>query len=264
MNRKRLAKVVPQKNAVRIRPCFHWVILLLGILPSTRLAADDKGIAFFEQKIRPVLVQHCESCHSVSAQKAKKIQGALFLDSAAGIAKGGESGPLLVKGKPAESLLMKALKHDGLEMPPSGKLPDSVIADFAKWIDLGAPDPRIGEVAVQPKRTINLGEGKLWWAFQPLRSPSLPDAKKPIDGFIRQAQQAHGLKPNRQASREKLIRRAYFDLIGLPPTPDQVSAFLADKAPNAFEKVVDTLLANPAYGERWARHWLDAARFAES
>ena len=264
MNRKRLAKVVQQKNAVRIKPCFHWVILLLGILPSTRLAADDKGIAFFEQKIRPVLVQHCESCHSVSAQKAKKIQGALFLDSAAGIAKGGESGPLLVIGKPAESLLMKALKHDGLEMPPSGKLPDSVIADFAKWIDLGAPDPRSGEVAVQPKRTINLGEGKLWWAFQPLRSPSLPDAKKPIDGFIRQAQQAHGLKPNRQASREKLIRRAYFDLIGLPPTPDQVAAFLADKAPNAFEKVVDTLLANPAYGERWARHWLDAARFAES
>ncbi len=264
MSRQSINNPVSQGAALSITPRFMWTILFLAILPSTLPAADDKGTAFFEQKIRPVLVQHCESCHSVSAQKAKKIQGALFLDSAAGIAKGGESGPLLVKGKPAESLLMKALKHDGLEMPPSGKLPDSVIADFAKWIDLGAPDPRGGEAVAQAKRSINLSEGKLWWAFQPLRSPPLPDIQKPIDGFIRQAQQTHSLKPNRQATREKLIRRAYFDLLGLPPTPEQVAAFLADTSPNAFEKVVDALLANPAYGERWARHWLDAARFAES
>lgn len=253
-------------------PCPHvrswqtipWAMVLVGMLPAVLHAADDKGIQFFEQKIRPVLVQHCESCHSVAAQKTKKLKGDLFLDSAAGIAKGGESGPLLLKGKPAESLLIKALKHDGLEMPPSGKLPDTIIADFTRWIDLGAPDPRSNETVVQPKRTINLDQGKLWWAFQPLRSPTLPDATRPIDGFILQAQRAHGLAPNKPASREKLIRRAYFDLIGLPPTPEQVAAFLSDQSPQAFEKVVDSLLANPGYGERWGRHWLDAARFAES
>ena len=228
-------------------------------------AADEAGVLFFEQKIRPVLVQHCYSCHSVEARDLKNLQGELYLDSAAGVAAGGESGEiLLVKGKSAESLLLKALKYDGMEMPPTGKLPDDVIADFAKWIDLGAPDPRAGDAPVKVKREINIDEGRQWWAFQPLKDVTLPDAQKPVDGFIRQAQEAQGLKPNHPAGKEKLIRRAYFDLIGFPPTPEQVSAFVADTSPQAFEKVVDELLAKPAYGERWARHWLDAARFAES
>jgi hypothetical protein len=243
-------------------------LFLATTLPAAAQAADDEGIQFFEQRIRPVLAQHCYSCHSVQARDSKKLQGALFLDSAAGVAAGGESGAALVKGKSSESLLLKALKYDGLEMPPSGKLPDEVVADFAKWIDLGAPDPRGGETPVKPKREINLDEGKTWWAFQPLKEVKLPDApmkmEKPIDGFIRHAQQTHGLKPNHPTSKEKLIRRAYFDLIGLPPTPEQVAAFVGDSSPQAYEKVIDELLARPAYGERWARHWLDAARFAES
>lgn len=238
--------------------------LLAATVPTTSQAADDEGVQFFEQKIRPVLVEHCYSCHSSEARDAKKLQGALFLDSAAGIAAGGESGATLVKGDSAQSLLLKALKYDGLEMPPSGKLPDGVIADFAKWIDIGAPDPRDGEVVAKPAREINIDEGKKWWAFQPLQNVPLPDAAKPIDGFIRQAQQSQGIKPNMPASKEKLLRRAYFDVIGLPPTPEQLAAFVADSSPQAYEKVVDELLASPAYGERWARHWLDAGRFAES
>ena len=234
-------------------------------VPTVSHAADDEGVRFFEQKIRPVLVEHCYGCHSVKARDEKKLQGELYLDSAAGVAAGGESGTaLLVKGQSADSLLLKALKHDGMEMPPSGKLPDEVIADFATWIDLGSPDPRDGDAPKKPKREINVDEGKQWWSFQPLKVIALPDAQKPIDGFIRQAQEVQGLKANHAASKEKLIRRACFDLIGLPPTPEQVAAFLADTSPQAFEKVVDELLARPAYGERWARHWLDAARFAES
>ncbi|MBL8827772.1 MAG: PSD1 domain-containing protein [Planctomycetaceae bacterium] len=233
------------------------------LLPSFALA-DDEGIKFFEQKIRPVLVQHCYSCHSAQARDAKKLQGALFLDTAAGIAAGGESGATLVKGKSADSLLLKALKYDGLEMPPAGKLSDEIIADFAKWIDLGAPDPRAGDAPVKAKREIVIEEGRQWWSFQPLKPVKLPDPQQPVDGFIRQAQQAQGLHDNHPTTREKLIRRAYFDLIGLPPTPEQVAAFVNDSATNAFEKVVDELLANTAYGERWGRHWLDAARFAES
>lgn len=239
-------------------------VVLVATLPASARAADDEGVRFFEQKIRPVLVEHCYRCHSAQARDAKKLRGELLLDSAAGVAAGGESGPVIVKGKSGESLLLKSLKHDGLKMPPSGKLTDAVIADFARWIDMGAPDPRTAATTAKPKREINIEEGKKWWAFRPLQAVSPPDARQPIDGFVRQAQQAKGIKPNHAPSREKLIRRAYFDLVGLPPTEEQVAAFANDSSPRAFEKVVDDLLASPAYGERWARHWLDAARFAES
>lgn len=247
-----------------MKSSFVIALLLAFALRTALPASADDGVQFFEQKIRPVLVQHCYSCHSAAARDAKKLQGGLFLDSAAGIAAGGDSGAVLVKGKAAESLLLKALRYDGMEMPPAGKLPDAVIADFAKWIDLGAPDPRGGEAPAKPKREINIEEGKKWWSFQPLQEVRPPNSQRPIDGFLLQAQQAKGIKPNHPTSKEKLIRRAYFDLIGLPPTPEQVAAFVQDASPKAFEKVVDDLLARPAYGERWARHWLDAARFAES
>ena len=227
-------------------------------------AADDEERQFFEQKIRPVLVEHCYSCHSNQAVDAKKLKGELLLDSAAGLAAGGESGAVLVKGKSAESLLLKALMYDGIEMPPSGKLSAETVADFAKWIDKGAVDPRAGETPIKPKREISIDEGKKWWSFQPLSDVVLPDSKHPIDGLIRNAQQAQGLKQNLATTKEKLIRRAYLDLIGLPPTPDQIDAFANDMSPQAYEKVIDALLASDAYGERWARHWLDAARFAES
>lgn len=240
------------------------VMLSATIPPAIAFAADSSEFEFFEQKIRPVLVEHCYSCHSVGARDSKKLQGALLLDSANAISAGGESGAVLVKGKSAESLLIKALKYDGIEMPPAGKLPDDVIANFATWVEMGAPDPRVGDANLVPKRQINIEEGKNWWAFQPLRDVASPNAEKPIDGFLWQAQHAHGLKTNHATSKEKLIRRAYFDLIGLPPTPEQVAAFVGDASPQAYEKVIDTLLASSAYGERWARHWLDAARFAES
>jgi hypothetical protein len=274
---------------------FVWLIVLLpaihGQLHGQQAQGqeqgqrDEEGIRFFEERIRPALVQHCYSCHSLEAQRAKKLQGGLFLDSAAGVLEGGDGGPAIVKGKSAESLLIKALRHDGLEMPPAGKLPDAVIADFAQWIDRGAPDPRDGAVPLRPKREIDIEAGRRWWAFRPLRPVPPPDAPaalaaaplsppsatgpdaplaSPIDRFLLQAQMRHGLRPGRRASREKLLRRAYFDLIGLPPTPQQLEAFLRDESPSAFASVIDRLLDDTAYGEKWARHWLDAARFAES
>lgn len=238
--------------------------LLVIMWPAFTLSADDEERQFFEQKIRPVLVEHCYSCHSNQAVDAKKLKGELLLDSAAGLAAGGESGAVLVKGNSAESLLIKALKYDGIEMPPSGKLPAETVVDFAKWIDKGALDPRVGEAPVKPKREISIEEGKKWWSFQPISDVALPDSQHPIDGWIRSAQHAHGLKQNDVTTKEKLIRRAYLDLIGLPPTPEQIAAFANDVSPEAYEKVIDELLASSSYGERWARHWLDAARFAES
>ena len=254
-----------------MRHCWIITVLLVAVT-STTLAQvpTEEGLKFFETKIRPVLVQHCYSCHSVTAQAAKKLQGGLFLDSAEGTLVGGENGPALVKGKSAESRLIKALKYDGMEMPPSGKLSDEIIADFVKWIDMDAPDPREGVAPIKPKREINLDEGRKWWSFQPLQTvtvPGVPEGSRiqsPIDNFIVAAQMQQKLKPNGPASKEKLIRRAYFDLIGLPPTPEQVAAFVNDTSPQAFEKVIDELLASQHYGEKWARHWLDVARFAES
>lgn len=246
------------------------------LLFDSQTQADDTGIDFFERKIRPVLFERCYGCHSMAAHETKKLQGELYLDFAAGIVTGGESGPAIVKGKSADSLLMRALKHDGLEMPPDGKLSNEVIDDFAKWIDMGAPDPRDGQIPVKARREINIEQGQNWWSFLPLEtgeqgtgSQSAASQDKGglaaiIDMHVRKAQTDHGLMPNVPASKEKLIRRAYFDLVGLPPTPQQVSGFLQDDAPNAFERVIDDLLASPRYGERWARHWLDAARFAES
>jgi hypothetical protein len=244
------------------------VLILIGFLSLANGALGEgpteDELKFFEQKIRPVLVQHCYSCHSVAAHTSKKLQARLFLDSADGILDGGESGAVLVKGKSAESLLLKAMKYDGMEMPPSGKLSDEIIADFAKWIDLGAPDPRKGEATARPKREINLAEGRQWWAFEPLKPVVPPQPAAAIDGFLDAALQQRGLKPSGPATRPELIRRAYFDLIGLPPTPEQVAAFVNDSSANAFEKVIDELLNSPRYGEKWARHWLDTARFAES
>ncbi len=250
-----------------------WVTaVLLSLLASSSWAQspNEDGLAFFEQKIRPVLVQHCYSCHSVQAQDAKKLQGGLFLDSSEGTLTGGENGPALIKGNSVDSRLLKALKYDGMEMPPSGKLSDEIIADFAKWIEMGAPDPRHGATPIKPKREINLEEGRKWWSFQPLRivvPPSGADGLRrqtPVDNFIVAAQTQQQLQPNGPASKEKLIRRAYFDLIGLPPTPEQIDAFIQEASPRAFEKVIDGLLESPHYGEKWARHWLDVARFAES
>ncbi len=250
----------------------RWLAVLIVLFPSfvNAQAPDPKAVEFFEQKIRPVLAQHCYSCHSEDARNAKKLKAKLYLDSAEGTLDGGESGSVIVKGKAAESLLIKALKFDGLEMPPTGKLPEDVIADFVKWIEMGAVDPRVGRKPGAAKREINLDEGRQFWSFKPLQTVSPPEPKSAawrgtaIDRFVAAKHDEQQLQPNGPVSKVKLIRRAYFDLIGLPPSPEQVAAFVNDASPNAFEKVVDELLKSERYGERWGRHWLDVARFAES
>ncbi len=155
------------------------------------------------------------------------------------------------------------MKYEGeLKMPPKGKLPDAVVKDFEKWIADGAIDPRTGEVA--KVAGIDIDKGKQFWSLVPPKEPTVPaGAKHAIDGFVAAKWTEKGLKPVNVADKRTLIRRAYFDLTGLPPSPEAIDAFLADKSPNAFEKVIDTLLASPQYGEKWARHWLDVARYAE-
>jgi hypothetical protein len=227
---------------------------------------DPAGVQFFEQKVRPVLVQHCYECHSA---KSKRPRGGLRVDTRAGLLKGGDSGPALVPGKPLSSLLIKALRHDEVAMPPKGKLPDAVVQDFVRWVKMGAPDPRDGSAA--PARTgIDVEAGRKFWAFQPPRrypAPAVRDASWPrsdVDRFVLAALEASGLRPARDADRPTLLRRVSLDLTGLPPTPEEIDAFVADGAADAFARVVDRLLASPAFGERWGRHWLDVARYADS
>src|SRR4051812_28379223 len=191
-------------------------------------AAADPGVEFFEAKVRPVLVEHCYKCHSAAA---KKQQGGLHLDTREAIRKGGDTGPAVVPGKPGDSLLLAAVRQTGeLKMPPKGKLSAGVVADLEKWIAMGAPDPRDVAAAGRP---ISIEEGRKFWSFQPLRRPTVPMSESaasstPIDHFITAKLNAKGIKPNPPADRRTLIRRAYFDVIGLPPTPDEVSAFVND------------------------------------
>ncbi len=246
-----------------------WASLALGLLPTIVLAADEPtGIEFFEKKIRPVLVQHCYECHSA---EAKAVKGGLLLDSRDGWKRGGDSGPALLPSKPNDSLLIKALKHeDGMEMPLKGKLPDEVIADFAKWIEQGAPDPRTAPAKALARREIDIAAGQQFWCFRPIAQPAIPAVKDPswpsadIDRFILAKQESVGIRPIGDADRATWLRRVTFDLIGLPPTPAEIDDFVLDSSPDAREQVVDRLLASPHFGERWGRHWLDIARFAES
>ena len=223
-------------------------------------------IDLFETKIRPVLIEHCYSCH---AADAKIIRGGLLVDSRDGLLEGGDSGPAVVPGEAEKSLLLSALKHESLEMPPDRKLPDAVIADFQLWIARGAVDPRDKGNAELP-RGVDFEAAKSHWAFQPIAEPISPAVSdeawvtSPIDRFVLDRLEAAGMKPRSRADKETLIRRASFDLIGLPPTVAEIDAFLADESPEAFEKVVDSLLQSPHYGERWGRHWLDLVRYADS
>ncbi|MCX7412736.1 MAG: PSD1 and planctomycete cytochrome C domain-containing protein [Planctomycetia bacterium] len=243
-----------------------------GIVAATPAWADlpPEQLAFFESKIRPVLLQHCYECHSAEALKGGRLKAELLLDSRAGMAKGGESGPAVVAGKKEESLLLAALKYDGYEMPPSGKLPDEVIGDFEKWIEMGAPDPRDEPLADAGPREIDVAAGRNHWSYRRLAAVSPPAVanmawvRNDVDRFILAKQEAAGITPNAEAGKEKLLRRVTFGLTGLPPTPGERQLFMADTSPAAYEKLVDRLLASPRYGERWGRHWLDAVRFAES
>ena len=267
----------------RLRSPGHTTLLLFVALasilclraPAADLppAAAPEAREFFEKKIRPVLVEHCYECHS--ATTTKKLGAGLRLDSRAALLKGGESGPALVPGKPEESLLIRAVRYADKEfqMPPKYQLRAAQIADLTAWVKMGAPDPRTATLAdaapPQPK-TIDLAAGRQFWAFQPIQNPPPPkvrDAHWPrtaLDQFILADLEAKGLAPAPPADKRTLLRRATFDLIGLPPTPAEAQAFLADTAPQAFARVVERLLASPHYGERWGRHWLDVARYTDS
>ncbi|MEX2215813.1 MAG: PSD1 and planctomycete cytochrome C domain-containing protein [Phycisphaeraceae bacterium] len=252
------------------------IALTCGSTSASASAAASPDYKFFEQKIRPVLVEHCYSCHSADAQANKKLKGGLLLDTREGSLRGGDSGRAVVPGEAGKSLLLKAMKYSDpdLQMPPKKKLPDSVVADFEKWIESGALDPRDGE-AVTLVKAIDLEKAADHWAFQPLSKPAVPAVAAkyeamvitPIDAFLLEQMTKAGVEPAAKADPRTLIRRVYLDLIGLPPSPEEVAAFeqSAIRDPqSAISDVVDRLLASPRYGERWGRHWLDVARYAET
>ncbi len=242
-------------------------LLFLTNLASGNAAADD--VAFFESKIRPVLVEHCYECHSAESGKSK---GGLMLDTKNNIRLGGDTGPAVAPGDPAKSLLLTAMQHSDpdLEMPPKKpKLPDSVIADFATWIKSGAADPREVAAKAAERPPVDIESGRKFWSYQKPQQPK--NANASIDGFIDAKLKENGLSSAPEAKPTVLLRRLYFDLIGLPPTPRQVAAFLDPSDPadqtdlrERYEAVVDELLRSPRFGERWGRHWLDVARYAES
>lgn len=243
------------------------MLLVMGSAWAGDPVGERQRLDFFESKIRPVLIKHCYECH---AADSKKISGGLLVDSRQGLLVGGESGPAVVPGDLKESLLISALKHADFEMPPQGKLPAAVIADFDKWIQDGAIDPRRDTNMVARPKAIDIEAGRKHWAYHKLKAPPIPTTKNTvwpsnnIDRFILARLEAEGLQPGPDAKKIILVRRLYFDLIGLPPTPDQIAQFVNDKSPTAYANLVDRLMESPRFGERWGRHWLDVSRFAES
>jgi hypothetical protein len=242
--------------------CFAIASLSVQVFASE---GETSGIDFFESRIRPVLVQHCYECHST---QAKTIEGGLRLDSRDSMLTGGDGGRIIEPGDPDASRLLQAIRYEDLEMPPNGQLPEAVAADFAKWIRSGAEIP--SHHAAKQAEVVDPNAARSHWAFQPIRPPKLPAVKRSdwcktrIDSFILARQEEAGLTPNDTADARTLIRRAYFDLIGLPPTFDEVQAFVRDPSPDAYQRLVDRLLASPHYGERWGRHWLDVARYSDT
>ena len=256
--------------------------LLLAVFPfaiAVRAIAAPAGAAgpvpistadlqFFESRIRPLLVDQCFKCHS---KQADRVRGGLLLDSRDGVLQGGNTGPAIVPGKPDESLLIQAVRYqdEELQMPPKGgKLSDRQIADLAEWVRRGAPDSRT--LATNGSTTARRGVGRNHWAFQPVQKPAVPAVRdsswvqSPVDNFILARLESAGLAPNPPADKTTLIRRVYFDLIGLPPHPADVQAFVRDESPDAFTRIVDRLLNSQQYGEHWARYWLDVARYADT
>lgn len=262
-------QTVLPRNLNSVMKNFSLLITLsacLCILP--RLSADDADLAaekFFENEIRPLLVEHCFECHGPDKQK-----GDLRVDSIGAILSGGESGEAIVPHKPDESLLIEAVRYESYEMPPAGKLDDESIAALVKWVEMGAPWPG-GDRTVRPTTPGELitEEDRSFWSFQPLSDPNVPDVKSDwtrtdIDHFIVRKLNENKLAPTAEADRRTLLRRLTFDLTGLPPTAEQVQAFVNDDSPQAYEILVDELLTSPRHGEHWARFWLDLVRYAES
>ncbi len=245
---------------------FSLLILALSVAAALP-ASDPESLKFFENNIRPLLSENCYECHGTD-----KVKGGLRLDHIDTIKNGGDSGPAIVEGKPSESLLIEAVHRldEDFAMPPKKELSSASIQLLEKWIEMGAPWPA-DETAKSGKVDQNgfTEEDYQWWAIQPVKDPTIPKVKSDwvkneIDSFILQKLNEAKLSPAPEASREELIRRASFDLHGLPPTPELVTSFVNDKRPDAWDLAVDGLLASPRYGERWAQHWLDVVRYAES
>ena len=264
----------------RFNRWFHIAAIAVAILTAALAARaagapavpqlSKEGIDFFETRIRPVLVDRCYKCHDGGGANA--VKGGFSLNTRKGLLAGGESGkPAVVPGDPAASRLIQAIKwtDEKFRMPPKEehRLSAEQVADFEAWLKMGGPDPREG--AAEPTKAATV-DAKRHWAFQSPKEPAVPDvkdkawAKTPVDQFILARLEATGLAPSKQADKRTLIRRATLDLTGLPPTPEEVAAFETDSSADAFAKVVDRLLASPAYGERWGRYWLDVARYADT
>ena len=251
-------------------------MLRLGLLSFGTLALalaapaqQGQGIEFFEKHVRPLLAEQCYACHSA----ATMAQGGLQLDSREALLHGGSRGPALVPADPAASLLLKAISYSSLElkMPPAGRLSDEQIGHVESWIRMGAPDPRSESAPVaEQSEGIDLEAGREFWSFRPVGAPAPPPvadeswARTDADRFVLARMEAEGLRPPPDANRLTLLRRVTFGLTGLPPTPEEVGAFEADRAAGAYERVVERLLGSPHYGERWGRHWLDLVRWAET
>ena len=267
-------KAIKIKMRIRIKTTFALAIALaIQNAPAAEPVPSTAQLEFFEKRIRPVLADSCYSCHSAASGKAK---GGLRLDSREGVRKGGDSGPAVVPGKPDESLLIKAVRYSDkeLQMPPAkngGKLSPEKLADLESWVMMGAPDPRPNSAAIsKASGEADLTNARQHWAFKPVTAPTVPAVKAkawiqtPVDAFVLARLDEKNLQPAPPADRRTLLRRVYFDLIGLPPTPGEMAAFLADGSPDSLAKVVDQLLSSPRYGERWGRYWLDVARYADT
>ena len=236
---------------------------------SSLAAPNDQQLEFFEKEIRPLLAEHCYDCHSA---KASRLKAGLHLDSRPGMLKGGDSGPALVESNADESLIIQAVRYENFEMPPKGKLPAKDIAKLTKWVAMGAPWPKDADSAGGPLREVfDLQKRKdSHWAWQPIENSQPPAVidqvwpTSPIDTFILSGLERAGIKPTANADKSTLVRRLFFDLIGLPPTLEQVQNYLGNHSELATEQLVDQLLESPHFGERWGRHWLDIVRFAES
>lgn len=234
--------------------------------PETAKFSPEQ-LQFFENKVRPILVTHCQKCHG-----EEKQGGSLRLDSYASAMSGGDSGPAIMPHKPEASLLLEAVNYKSLEMPPSGKLSPEDIQTLTDWVAQGAAWPGAESATAIRKKTFEVTpEDRQHWSFQPLRPVSLPagnasgsSAQTPIDTFVQQRLKEKGLTSSPPASKRNLLRRAFYDVVGLPPTAEEIEAFEADASPDALERIVDQLLASPRYGERWGRHWLDVVRFAQT
>jgi mono/diheme cytochrome c family protein len=257
---------------------WSWTLAVVAVVAVDRCAqgqeakkpavASPAAAQFFETKVRPVLAEHCFKCHG----DVKKPKGELRLDSLSGMLAGGDQGPAIVPRHPDKSLLVKAINWTGdLKMPPTKKLDREQIADLTQWIAMGAPWPGGDKPLVARKDDFHISDkDRAHWSFQPIRRPALPAVKNPkwvsnpVDAFILAGLESKGLRPNPPASPRELVRRVYYDLIGLPPTPEQVEAFVKDPSPDAYETLIERLFESPHYGEKWGRHWLDLVRFAET